>query len=81
MKVGDGRGPAGQGGKRWGGTHSRHGIGHCGEITPLIDSLVIVHKVLVTAQVCQRERRCMEECRKTNRNGTEGRCERQMVGE
>ena len=61
VKVVDGPGATGQGRERGRGAHSRHGVGHCGEITPLIDSLAIVHKVLVIAQVCQRERRCMEE--------------------
>lgn len=56
VEVADGGGSAGQDRERRGGTHPRHGVGHCGEITPLIDSLAIVGKVLVIAQVCQRER-------------------------
>lgn len=60
VEVADGAGAAGQGRQRRGGTHPCHCIGHCGEITPLIDSLAIIDKVLVIAQVCQRERRCME---------------------
>lgn len=60
MEVADGAGTTGQGWQRGGGTHPCHGIGHCGEITPLIGSLAIVHKVFVIAQVCQRERCCME---------------------
>lgn len=61
VEVADGGSAAGQGGERWGGTHSRHGVGHCGEITPLIDSLAIIGKVLVIAQVCQRERHGAEQ--------------------
>ena len=59
MDVGDGPDATGQDRERGGGTHSCHDSGHCGEITPLIDSLAIIHKVLVIAQVCQKERRCM----------------------
>lgn len=81
VKVADGGGPTGQGRKRGGGTHSSHCVGHCGEITPLIDSLPIVHNVLVIAQICQREKRCMEERGKTNKNRTEGRSERKLFGE
>lgn len=56
MEVADGPSTTGQGGERGRRAHSCHGVGHCGEITPLIDSLAIIHKVLVIAQVCQRER-------------------------
>lgn len=69
MEVVDGPGPTGHDRERRGGTHSCHGIGHCGEITPLIDSLAIIHKVLVIAQVCQRERRCMEVSKERRKEG------------
>lgn len=69
MEVADGTGTTGQGRQRGGGTHPCHGIGHCGEITPLIDNLAIIHKVLVIAQVCQRERRCMEVSKEGKTNG------------
>lgn len=69
MKVADGPSTTGQSRQRGGGTHPCHGIGHCREITPLIDNLAIIHKVLVIAQVCQRERRCMEVSKE---GGTDG---------
>lgn len=79
VEVGDGPGATGQGRERGRGTHSCHGIGHCGEITPLIDSLAIVHKILVIAQVCQRERRRMgSEQRKEGRK--EGQTDGRKVG-
>lgn len=59
-------GSAGHRRQRGRGTHPCHCIGHCGEITPLIDSLAIVHKVFVIAQVCQRERHGSEEDRRTD---------------
>lgn len=65
VQVVDGAGSAREGRERGGGTHPCHCIGHCGEITPLIDSLAIIDKVLVIAQVCQRERRGSEEDRRT----------------
>lgn len=82
VEVVDGASTTGQCRQRGGGTHPCHSIGHCGEITPLIDSLAIVHKVLVIAQVCQRERRCMEvskEARTDKR--VEGRSRRRVVKE
>lgn len=66
VEVADWPGSAGQRRQRGRGTHPCHCIGHCGEITPLIDSLAIVHKVLVIAQVCQRERHGSEEDRRTD---------------
>lgn len=53
VETGDGAGTAGQGRERWGGTHPCHGIGHCGEIIPLIDSLAFIDIVLVIGYVCQ----------------------------
>lgn len=47
VQAADGARTAGQGGERWGRTHPSHGIGHCGEITSLIDSLPIIVIVLV----------------------------------
>lgn len=85
MEVADGADATGQRRQRGGGTHSCHGIGHCGEITPLIDSLAIIHKVLVIAQVCQRERRCMEVSKERGRKEgqkdgrTEGRSIRRVI--
>lgn len=80
MEVADGPGTTGQGRERGWGAHSRHGVGHCGEITPLIDSLAIIHKVFVIAQVCQRERRCMEESKEARKDRRkEGRSRRQVI--
>lgn len=79
MQVVDGAGSAGEGRQRGRGTHPCHCIGHCGEITPLIDSLAIIDKVLVIAQVCQRERRGIEEDRRTDRR-TDGRWEQAPGG-
>ena len=53
VEAGDGASSAGEGRQRWGRTHPCHGIGHCGEITPLIDSLVFIIIVLVIGLVCQ----------------------------
>lgn len=53
MEVADGTSPAGQGRERWRGAHPRHSIGHCGEITSLIDSLATIVIVLVIGYVCQ----------------------------
>lgn len=47
MQAGDGSCTAGQGRQRRRGTHPRHGIGHCGEIIPLIHSLAFTVIVLV----------------------------------
>lgn len=69
VEVADGSGATGQRRERRRGAHSCHGMVHCGEITPLIDSLAIIHKVLVIAQVCQRERRCMEESEEGQKEG------------
>lgn len=53
MEAADGTSPAGQGGERWRGAHPRHSIGHCGEITSLIDSLATIVIVLVIGYVCR----------------------------
>lgn len=53
VQAADGTSPAGQGGERWRGAHPRHSIGHCGEITSLIDSLATIVIVLVIGYVCQ----------------------------
>lgn len=53
VQVADGTSPAGQGGERWRGAHPRHSIGHCGEITSLIDSLATIVIVLVIGYVCR----------------------------
>lgn len=39
VQAGDGAGAAGEDGQRRGGTHPCHGVGHCGEIIPLIHCL------------------------------------------
>lgn len=39
VQAGDGACTAGQGRQRRRGAHPRHGVGHCGEIIPLIHSL------------------------------------------
>lgn len=52
MQTANGSSPTGQGGKRGRGTHPCHGIGHCGEITPFIDSLASIVIVLVIRKVC-----------------------------
>lgn len=67
VQVADGAGSAGEGRQRGRGAHPCHCIGHCREITPLIDSLAIIDKVFVIAQVCQRERRGSEDDRQTDR--------------
>jgi len=51
MQTADGASSAGQGRERGGGAHPCHGIGHCREITPLIDSLDAIDISLVTGQV------------------------------
>lgn len=53
VQAGDGSCTAGQCWQRRRGTHPRHGIGHCGEIIPLIHSLAFTVIVLVIGQVCQ----------------------------
>lgn len=53
MKAANGSSTTGQGGERGGGTHPCHGIGHCGEITPFIDSLASIVIVLVIRKVCR----------------------------
>lgn len=47
VQAGDGSCTAGQCWQRRRGTHPRHGIGHCGEIIPLIHSLAFTVIVLV----------------------------------
>ena len=48
----------------------------------MIDSLAIIDKVLVIAQVCQRERRSMEVSKEGRTDGqTEGRNRRQVIKE
>lgn len=54
MQAADGASSAGQGGERGRWAHSCHGIGHCGEITLLIDSLDAIDIRLVIAQVWPR---------------------------
>lgn len=51
MQAADGASSAGQGRERGRWAHPCHGIGHCGEITPLIDSLDAIEISLVTGQV------------------------------
>lgn len=53
MQTGDGSSTAGQGWEGRRRTHPCHGISHCGEITPLIDSLTCIVIVLVIRQACQ----------------------------
>lgn len=53
MQAADGSSTTGQGGERGGGTHPCHSIGHCGEITPFIDSLASIVIVLVIRKVCR----------------------------
>lgn len=53
MQTGNGSSPTGQGRERGRGTHPCHGIGHCGEITPFIDSLASIVIVLVIRKVCR----------------------------
>lgn len=47
MQAADRSSPTGQGRERGRGAHPRHSIGHCGEITSLIDSLATIVIVLV----------------------------------
>ncbi len=51
MQAADGASSAGQGGERGRGAHPCHGIGHCGEITSLIDSLDAIEISRVIGQV------------------------------
>lgn len=51
MQAADGASSAGQGGERGRWAHPCHGIGHCGEITPLIDSLDAIEISLVIGQI------------------------------
>lgn len=51
MQAAVGASSAGQGGERGRGAHPCHGIGHCGEITSLIDSLDAIEISLVFGQV------------------------------
>lgn len=60
VQAGDGACAAGQGWERRRGTHPRHGIGHCGEIIPLIDSLAFIVIVLVIGKVWDGARRVQE---------------------
>lgn len=57
VQTSDGSNTAGQGRQRRRRTHPRHGIGHCGEIIPLIHSLVFIVIVLVIGQVCWGDRK------------------------
>ena len=53
VEAGDGPGAAGQHRQGWGGAHPCHAIGHCGEITLLIDSLAFIVIVLEIGHICQ----------------------------
>lgn len=53
MQAANGSSTTGQSGEGGRGTHPCHGIGHCGEITPFIDSLASIVIVLVIRKVCR----------------------------